>query len=99
MGQHQFQPTDIPYFSYDRPWTNEMIRARLATPGSRQWLETAGWIMREAAFEDVWRFLDTADVNRFLHDLAPYLGKKREFWRYIIGAWRELGKLESLDAA
>ena len=99
MGRTAFPAEEIPHFSYDRAWTNATIRSRLADPGSPLWLETAAWIMREAAFRDVWSFLSPAEVNRYLEELAPRLGKHQGFWRYIIGAWRELGKIAGPDAA
>ena len=45
----KFPPDQIPYFSYDRKWTNQSIRQRLVDPGSKDWLDTTAWIMREAA--------------------------------------------------
>lgn len=99
MTAKPFRHDEIPYFSYDRELTTATIQSYLQQPGSPKWLETAAWIMREAAFTDVWFFLTPGDVGRHLEILAPRLGKKQAFWRYIIGAWRELGKLESSDAA
>jgi len=99
MAGKTFRPDEIPYFSYDRELTTASIRNHLQHVGSPKWIETASWIMREAAFPDVWSFLTPEEVGRYLETLAPRLGRKQEFWRYIIGAWRELGKLESSDAA
>ena len=99
MTDLSFKPDEIPYFSYDRDLTTASILKRLQEPGSSKWIETAAWIMREATFPDVWFFLTPEDVGRHLNALAPRLGKKQDFWRYIIGAWRELGRLESSDAA
>ncbi len=99
MTARQFSPHETPYFSYDRNWTTTDIQSRLVDPGSRQWIDTTSWIMREAAFPDVWFFVTPTQVAQYLEQLAPRLGKKQDFWRYIIGAWRELGKLESTDAA
>ncbi len=99
MGSDKFSPNTIPYFSYDRELTTASIQALLEEPGSPSWLDTAAWIMREAAFGDVWYFLKPRDVERYLDPLLARLGKQRDFWLYIIGAWRELGKFEGLDAA
>ncbi len=95
----KFRPDEIPYFSYDRALPTTAIQALLTEPGSRGWLDTAAWIMREAAFGDVWQFLNPGDVNRYLDNLLPSLGRNRDFWCYIIGAWRELGKFEGSNAA
>ncbi len=99
MSHKKFLPDEISYFSYDRNLTTDAIRSLLKRPGSREWLDVAAWIMREAAFRDVWFFLSPAEVGRYLSLLEPHLGKQRAFWRYIIGAWRELGKIQSPDAA
>jgi hypothetical protein len=55
--------------------------------------EGAAWIMREAAFDDVWQFLKPREVSDHWNALEPLLGRKKDFWRYIIDVWYELGKL------
>lgn len=99
MSGRQFKVDEIPYFSYDRAMTTGAIQSALAEKGSDTWIRTASWLMREAAFPDVWFFLKPVDVAVQLERLSPFLGKRREFWQYIIGAWRELGKFEGTDAA
>ena len=87
------QKGEVPYFSWDRHLTNEMIHAKLKHPASSEWVSLASWIMREAAFRDVWNYLSPQEVHRHFQVLEPRLGRQRNFWRYIIGVWRELGKL------
>jgi len=69
------------------------IQAQLATLTGVEWDRLAGWIMREAAFPDVWQFLKPEEVSANLGRLERFLGRKRDFWKYIIGEWHELGKL------
>jgi hypothetical protein len=84
---------EIPYFSWDRRWTVAEIRQRLASRSGAAWNRIAAWVLREAAFADVWQFLTPRQVWERLGDLEPLLGRKREFWKYILGTWRELGKV------
>lgn len=93
MNARSLREDEIPYFSWDRRWTVAEIRRRLALEGDSGWVRTAAWILREAAFVDVWQFLQPQQVRDHLQDLAPLLGRKREFWEYIIEAWRELGRV------
>ena len=84
---------DIPYFCWDRAWTEEDVRRRLEASTGFEWIRLAAWIMREARFEDVWRFLRAAQVRDHLDELLPFLGRKKDFWAFIIGAWHELGRI------
>lgn len=83
----------IPYFAWDRRLTAGEIRRQLREADEAAWARLAAWVMREAAFPDVWQFLTPRDVDRNLDLLEPFLGRKRSFWKYIIGQWHELGKL------
>ena len=88
-----FEETDIPYFSWDRKITVAEIRAELAATSGAEWDRLTSWIMREAAFPDVWEFVSPQEVAERLPHLSPFLGRKRDFWQYIIRQWHELGKL------
>jgi hypothetical protein len=97
--KHRLSDSDIPYFCWDRPWSVGEIKKKLA---SQEWPEKSdlvAWIMREAAFADVWLFLTPQEVDSHLKVLAPLLGRRRELWEYIVKAWHELGKLKSDHAA
>ena len=83
---------EIPYFAWDRAWTVRDIADRLHGASGFEWTRIASWILREAAFDDVWRFLGPEEVRDHLEELLPLLGRSREFWKYIIGAWHKLGK-------
>ncbi len=83
----------VPYFCWDRNLTVRAIRKQLAASTGFEWVRIASWIMREAAFADVWTFLTPAEIRDHLAELAPFLGRNRGFWEYIVGEWRELGRI------
>lgn len=83
----------VPYFCWDRNWTEADVRRRLAAATGVEWARLAAWIMREARFDDVWRFLRPAQVRDHLDELRPLLGRRKDFWTFIIGAWHELGRI------
>jgi len=92
------QTTDIsdgavPYFAWDRTWTAGEIRRRLRETTGAERDRIVAWILREAAFQDVWSFLDPREVGELLPRLEHRLGRKKAFWQHIIRSWHELGKL------
>jgi hypothetical protein len=89
----EFSNDDIPYFAWDRALTAGQIRAELRREDDPAWPRIAAWIMREAAVKDVWQFLSPQTVNARFPDVEPHLGRRREFWRYLLRTWHELGKL------
>ena len=84
---------DVLRFAWDRDESPESLRARLAAASSEQWLELAAWILREARVNEVWEFLHPQDVAACFRALEPRLGRRRDFWSYLITTWRELGRL------
>ncbi|MDI6774763.1 MAG: hypothetical protein QME60_05130 [Verrucomicrobiota bacterium] len=90
---------DVPYFCWDRSWNVGEIRRRLAGQKWPEKADLAAWIMREAAFADVWAFLSPEEVGSHMSVLAPRLGRRRELWEYIVRTWNELGKLQGDHAA
>ena len=85
--------SERPYFCWDRSWSVSDIKAKLAESAPEDWPMLAAWIMREARFEDVWFFLRPAEIAARFGELKSLLGRKQEFWKYILGVWHELGKL------
>lgn len=90
---------DIPYFCWDRSWSVGEIRRRLASLEWPEKADLAAWIMREAAFADVWTFLSPEEIGAHMGLLAPLLGRRRELWEHMVRTWHELGKLKSAHAA
>jgi hypothetical protein len=86
-------PSAIPYFLWDEPLTVAQLREKLTSaspPEQRRWLAK---ILREARDQDVWLFTTPGAVSRQWDELAPLLGRRREFWRFLLGAWRDAGLL------
>jgi hypothetical protein len=85
-------PEAVPYFTWDNPVTNAVIRGVLATgpePDRCYWMAR---ILREARYDDVWAYVDLrADVLPRFEALLPLLGRRRAFWEFLIGAWRSQG--------
>jgi hypothetical protein len=83
----------IPYFLWDQPMTVAELRRRL-TGAPEERYRYLGKILREAREPDVWRFTTPAEVMREWARLEPQLGRRREFWRFLLAKWRELGLVE-----
>ena len=86
-------PGAYPYFLWDDPITVAELRHRLATASEPERLRLLGKILREAKDTDVWSFTTPEDVAREFDQLRPHLGRRRAFWEYLLGVWRELGLL------
>jgi len=93
MKPRRFKDDEIPYFSWDRSLTAGAIKQSLRTLKAFEWSRLAAWIMREAAFADVWQFLKPKEVYENYRDLEPFLGRRKAFWKYIMSTWHELGKI------
>jgi len=90
---HKLDDDTVPNFCWDRKLTVGQIRAQLHAASGFQWVQLAAWILREAATQDVWAFLSPPEIQTHLGELDPFLGRRREFWKYILGAWHELGRI------
>ncbi len=83
----------IPYFCWDRKLTEQEIKNQLKNSKGAERDQLMAWILREAAFKDVWRFLKPKEVADSLPRLQYSLGRWKDFWNYIINTWHELGKV------
>ena len=84
-------PTSIPYFTWDDPMTVAEIRSRLREPASPERTRLLAKIMREARDTEVWKFTTPNEVSAQYPQLRMYLGRRRAFWDYLLGAWRKFG--------
>jgi hypothetical protein len=84
--------TAIPWFLWDEPMTMQELRSRLERPGEER-LRLLGKILREARDEEAWLFTTPEEVSRLWPDLERHLGRRREFWRFLLDAWRRQGLL------
>jgi hypothetical protein len=88
------EPEAIPYFLWDEPMTVAELRRRLASASAAEQSRLLGKILREARDPDVWRFVRPQDVLEAWPRLVRHLGRRRQFWEYLLAAWREQGLLE-----
>ncbi len=89
----KFRDDEIPYFSWDRLLTVREIKGQLRASSGLERMRLAAWIMREAAFADVWQFLTPQEAWSHLAETEPFLGRRRAFWKYILNTWHELGRV------
>ena len=48
-------------------------------------------MMRQAKPDDVFQFITVADIVRDWVRIEPQLGRRRDFWRWLLHAWGALG--------
>jgi len=77
-----------PYFVWDQAVTVAGVRRALREGSESERLEWTARILREARFDDVWRFLEVSDVVARWPALERRLGRRRAFWRWILERWR-----------
>ena len=70
-----------------------MSGQKLRQAQGREREQLVAWILREATFQEVWLFLTPREVAEYLPRINSQLGRWQGFWNYIIGAWRELGRI------
>jgi hypothetical protein len=81
-----------PYFLWDTTMTvGDLRRALAGHDGSATWLYWAARVMRDARYDDVWRFLGLRQILDHWDELRPRLGRERERWELLINGWRADG--------
>jgi hypothetical protein len=84
----------IPYFLWDEPMTVSGLRQRLRTASPPEAARLLGKVLREARDTDVWLFTTPRQVAAQWGQLAPHLGRRRPFWEFLLGQWRQHGFLD-----
>jgi len=77
-----------PYFLWDENMTLDEFRARITDPDSEVRAYFIGKLMRQAKPDDVFTFVTLAEVQRQFPDVERYLGRSREFWRWLLDQWK-----------
>lgn len=80
-----------PYFIWDEDLSIRQLRQKLAVGDREQWCYYAAKVMREARYEDVWKFLSLEEVQASWKELRPILGRKRDFWEFLFSVWKRHG--------
>jgi len=83
----------VPYFLWDRRVTVGELRSALADPSNSQRITLLRILLREARPDEVWSFVTPELVVREWRSISPGLGRRRAFWQWLLGAWREHGFL------
>jgi hypothetical protein len=86
-------PKAVPYFLWDEPMTVASLRERLRMASSPEAARLLGKVLREARDSEVWLFTTPAEVAARWEELLPHLGRRRAFWEFLLGRWREEGLL------
>jgi len=69
------------------------IKEQLRASSGFERVRLAAWIMREAAFPDVWQFLTPEEAWQQLNEVEPLLGRRRAVWKYILNTWHKMGRV------
>ncbi len=73
--------------------TEEVFCERLRDADSGIRAQWQGLLMREARWHEVWKYLRLRDVLGNWDNIQRHLGRKREFWVWLIDGWRKDGLL------
>jgi hypothetical protein len=91
-------PRAIPYFLWDDPMTVAELKERLATASPPEKTRLLAKVLREARDTEVWKFTSLPEVLAQWPQLVPQLGRRRGFWEFLIGSWRQQGLLHEEHA-
>ena len=86
-------PRDRPYFLWDVDVTEAELRARLRHPDPAIRAQWQGCLLREARFDEVWSYLTLDEVLRDWPLIQRHLGRRRDFWVWLLDGWRKDGLL------
>ena len=94
-GVLQAKGDEPPYFFWDRRITVAELRDALAAPSDPEHLDLFAHLLREARPDEVWDYVSPAQVAAEWPLLASRLGRRRDFWAWLLDSWRQLGFLDS----
>jgi hypothetical protein len=79
------------YFSWDSDVTLERFVELLRHPELETRAYALGKLLRQAKPDDVFTFVSPAEIREHWPQVEPYLGRTREFWRWVLDTWKEQG--------
>ena len=80
-----------PYFLWDEKITEEKLIEVLKHGTPHEKYHYISKIMREASYKDVWKYLSVREIVESWDLLRNRLGKKRNFWGFMLENWRKHG--------
>ena len=83
-----------PYFLWDCDLTLDEFIANLKHPDMPIRAYFAAKVMRQAKPDDVFTFLTLQQIAELWPNLKRYLGKKLEFWDWLLGIWEKQGHVQ-----
>lgn len=86
-------PEAYPYFLWDDPMTNRDLREYLRTASHPERTRMLAKILREARDSDVWKYTNPNEVAKDWPELSRHLGRRREFWQFLLTAWAGQGRI------
>jgi hypothetical protein len=88
-------PSAIPYFLWDEPMTVSEFSHRLREASPAEQTRLLAKLLREARDTDVWKFTSPEEVWRRLPEVSGQLGRRRQFWQFILERWHQEGLIGS----
>jgi hypothetical protein len=89
--ERMVDPQGRPYFLWDVDMTLARFRELLRHPNAETRAYAIGKLMRQAKPDDVFSFVTVAEIRQHWPRLEGYLGRTREFWRWLLATWQEQG--------
>lgn len=83
-----------PYFFWDRRITVAELRDAIAATDHPEHFDLLAHLLREARPDEVWQYVTPQQVAVEWPRLASRLGRRRDFWAWVIQSWRQLGFLD-----
>ena len=79
------------YFLRGLPISTRDLRRTLRDADVATRAHWTAHVLREARYEDVWKFVDPGDVRADYPHIRRHLGRARPFWDFLIGRWQSEG--------
>ena len=83
-----------PYFLWSEETTVDELRKILSSESHPERSLYIARLMREAQVTDVWKFLSPQQVADNFEAAAPHLGRKKDFWEYLLSVWKKRGAVQ-----
>jgi hypothetical protein len=80
-----------PYFFWDEDLSIRELKSVLRSEDREARLYYAAKVMREARYEDVWRFLSLRDAWECWSVMGSRLGRQTGFWAFLMSVWKRHG--------